>query len=160
MSTPVAPQPDNRFDPTGTGQLGARPDVTDPDRQSAYPQRPDAPRSYAQGPYAQPHADQPYPDEPYADRLYPAQRVAEDPGKVLGIISLVATLSTFIGFNFIGPAIGIVTGYMARRASKEAGFGDNEFGKWGFILGLVFIGIAVVGGFLGVSLSVLAAMMS
>ena len=43
MSTPVAPQPDNRFDPTGTGQLGARPDVTDPDRQSAYPQRPDAP---------------------------------------------------------------------------------------------------------------------
>lgn len=153
MSTPVAPQPDNRFDPTGPGPLGARPDMTDPDRQSAYPQQPDAPQSYAQGPYAQP-------DQPYADRLYPAQRAAEDPGKVLGIISLVATLSTFIGFNFIGPAIGIVTGYMARRASKEAGFGDNEFGKWGFILGLVFIGIAVVGGFLGVSLSVLAAMMS
>ncbi|WP_137825072.1 DUF4190 domain-containing protein [Brevibacterium sp. 2SA] len=158
MSTPVAPQPDNRFDPTGAGRLGVRPDETDPDRQSAYPQQPDAPQSYAQGSYAQ--GSYAHPDQPYADRLYPAQRAAEDPGKVLGIISLVATLSTFIGFNFIGPAIGIVTGYMARRASKEAGFGDNEFGKWGFILGLVFIGIAVVGAVLGVSISMIVAMMS
>ena len=77
----------------------------------------------------------------------------EDPGKVLGIISLVATLSTFLGFNFLGPIVGIITGHMARKNSRSAGFGDNEMGKWGFILGIVFISVAVLGGLLGLSIA-------
>ena len=114
-----------------------------------------------QQPYAPQSHRQPYPPyESDPQQPYPLQRATEDPGKVLGIISLIATLSTFIGFNFVGPAIGIVTGYMARRNSKEAGFADNEMGKWGFILGLVFLGIAVVGGFLGLSISVIGEMVA
>lgn len=80
-------------------------------------------------------------------------RAEEDPGKVLGIISLVATLSTFVGFNFIGPIIGIITGYMARNRSRSAGFADNEIGKWGFILGIVFVSVAALGGLLGLSIA-------
>ncbi|MGO2861222.1 MAG: DUF4190 domain-containing protein [Brevibacterium sp.] len=79
----------------------------------------------------------------------PAPRAEEDPGKVLGIISLVATLSTFLGFNFLGPIVGIVTGYMARNNSRRAGYADNEMGKWGFILGIVFLSLAALGGLLG-----------
>lgn len=79
---------------------------------------------------------------------YPQPRAEEDPGKVLGIISLVATLSTFIGFNFMGPVIGIVTGYLARKKSRSAGLADSELGKWGFILGIVFVSLAVLGGML------------
>lgn len=80
-------------------------------------------------------------------------RAEEDPGKVLGIISMVATLSTFLGFNFVGPIIGIITGHMARKNSRGAGFADNEMGKWGFILGIVFISVAVLGGLLGLSIA-------
>lgn len=79
---------------------------------------------------------------------YPQPRVEEDPGKVLGIISLVATLSTFIGFSFMGPVIGIVTGYLARKKSRSAGRADNELGKWGFYLGIVFVSLAILGGLL------------
>lgn len=90
--------------------------------------------------------------QPQAPQSY-RPRVEEDPGKVLGIISLVATLSTFLGFNFIGPIIGIITGHMARKNSRGAGFADNEMGKWGFILGIVFISVAVLGGLLGLSIA-------
>ncbi|MDN5586545.1 MAG: DUF4190 domain-containing protein [Brevibacterium sp.] len=78
-------------------------------------------------------------------------RAEDDPGKVLGIISLVATLSTFLGFNVIGPIVGIITGHMARKNSRSAGFADNEMGKWGFILGIVFISLAALGGLLGLT---------
>lgn len=81
------------------------------------------------------------------------QRAEEDPGKVLGIISLVATLSTFLGFNFIGPIVGIITGHMARKNSRGAGFADNEMGKWGFILGIVFVSLAALGGLFGLSIA-------
>lgn len=135
MSTPLAPQ-DNQH----TGQHAGRPQFDQP-------------------PFDQ-HRDQYTGPQPlYAPQTQMQARANEDPGKVLGIISLIATLSTFLGFNFLGPAVGIVTGYMARRASKEGGFGDNEMGKWGFILGIVFIGIAVVGAILGISISAIAAMM-
>lgn len=80
-------------------------------------------------------------------------RAEEDPGKVLGIISLVATLSTFLGFNFLGPIVGIITGHMARKNSRAAGYADNEMGRWGFILGIIFISLAALGGLLGLSIA-------
>lgn len=89
-----------------------------------------------------------------------SQRADEDPGKVLGIIALVATLSTFLGFNFIGPVIGIITGHMARKRSQEAGYGDNEMGKWGFILGLFFLGLLVLGWALGISFGIVGGLAS
>ena len=138
MSTPLAPQ-DNPH--TGRPRFG-QPQFDQPQFDQHRDQYTGPQPLYAPQTQTQTHA-----------------RTNEDPGKVLGIISLVATLSTFLGFNFLGPAVGIVTGYMARRASKEGGFGDNEMGKWGFILGIVFIGIAVVGAILGISISAIAAMM-
>lgn len=108
------------------------------------------------GPGLPPHSPLGYPDSPQSHQVPAAesQRAGEDPGKVLGIISLVATLSTFLGFNIIGPIVGIITGHMARRRSREDARGDNEMGKWGFILGLVFLGLAVVGWVLGISVGI------
>ncbi|WP_309132194.1 DUF4190 domain-containing protein [Brevibacterium sp.] len=107
------------------------------------------------------YSDHPHPQQSPHPQSYhqPYQqpgRTQDDPGKVLGIISLVATLSTFLGFNFIGPIIGIITGHMARNNSRQAGFADNEMGKWGFILGIVFISLAALGGLLGLSLGAFA----
>jgi hypothetical protein len=79
---------------------------------------------------------------------------------VLGIVSLVATLSTFLGFNFIGPVVGIITGHMARKRSQEAGCGNNEMAKWGFILGLVFLGLLVIGWALGISFGIVGGLAS
>jgi hypothetical protein len=114
------------------------------------------------GQYDQPQVGPGLPPHPTQDRSggpqsyqNPAanQRVEEDPGKVLGIISLAATLSTFLGFNFIGPVVGIVTGHLARKRSREDGRADNEMGKWGLILGYVFLGLLVIGWALGITVS-------
>lgn len=112
------------------------------------------------GQYAHPSTGQYEAPQSYQSQNRYSQRAEEDPGKVLGIVSLVATLSTFLGFNFIGPVIGIITGHMARKRSQEAGFGDNEMGKWGFILGLVFLGLLVLGWALGISFGIVGGLAS
>lgn len=112
------------------------------------------------GQYAHPSTGLYEAPQSYQSQNRYSQRAEEDPGKVLGIIALVATLSTFLGFNFIGPVIGIITGHMARKRSQEAGFGDNEMGKWGFILGLVFLGLLVLGWALGISFGIVGGLAS
>ncbi|MGR6089758.1 DUF4190 domain-containing protein [Brevibacterium sp. CSND-B09] len=112
------------------------------------------------GQYPHPSAGQYEAPQSYPTQYCNGQRAEEDPGKVLGIVSLVATLSTFLGFNFIGPVVGIITGHMARKRSQEAGFGDNEMGKWGFILGLVFLGLLVLGWALGISFGIVGGLAS
>jgi hypothetical protein len=112
------------------------------------------------GQYAHPSTGQYDAPQSYQSQNRYSQRADDDPGKVLGIIALVATLSTFLGFNFIGPVIGIITGHMARKRSQEAGFGDNEMGKWGFILGLVFLGLLVLGWALGISFGIVGGLAS
>lgn len=139
MNAPTVPNSDET--PTTGGQYPA------PGPQS-YDARSYGPRSYDQ---------QPYDAEDYC---YQPPRVDEDPGKVLGIISLVATLSTFVGFNFVGPIVGIITGRMARSRSRGAGYADNEMGKWGFILGIIFVSLAVLGGLLGITFAGIAGLAS
>lgn len=112
------------------------------------------------GQYSHPSTGQYGAPQSYSNQNHYGQRTEEDPGKVLGIVSLVATLSTFLGFNFIGPVVGIITGHMARKRSQEAGFGDNEMGKWGFILGLVFLGLLVLGWALGISFGIVGGLAS
>ena len=112
------------------------------------------------GQYSHPSTGQYGAPQSYSNQNHYGQRTEEDPGKVLGIVSLVATLSTFLGFNFIGPVVGIITGHMARKRSQEAGYGDNEMAKWGFILGLVFLGLLVIGWALGISFGIVGGLAS
>ena len=112
------------------------------------------------GQYAHPSTGQYEAPQSYQNQNRYGQRAEEDPGKVLGIVSLVATLSTFLGFNFIGPVVGIITGHMARKRSQEAGYGDNEMGKWGFVLGLGFLGLLVLGWALGISFGIVGGLAS
>src|SRR5699024_10953668 len=89
-----------------------------------------------------------------------ARRAEEARGKGLGIVSLVASLSTFIGFNVVGPVIGIITGHMARSRSKADGRADNEMGRWGLILGIVFLALLAFGWMLGISAGIVGGMVS
>lgn len=73
---------------------------------------------------------QPTPQQPYGGAA------AEDPGKTLGIVSIVLAF-------FVAPG-GIITGYLSRKASREAGLADNQLGKIGFILGIVFTILGVI----------------
>ena len=114
----------------------------------------------ASGQYSNPSTGQYGAPQSYSNQKHYSQRTEEDPGKVLGIVSLVATLSTFLGFNFIGPVVGIITGHMARKRSQEAGYGNNEMAKWGFILGLVFLGLLVIGWALGISFGIVGGLAS
>lgn len=81
----------------------------------------------------------------------------QDPGQTLGIVALIASLSTFIGFAIIGPIVGIICGKMARTKSREAGLADNTLGKWGFILGIIFLILGVIGIILAIIITVVAA---
>ncbi|GAB3051421.1 DUF4190 domain-containing protein [Sediminivirga luteola] len=60
----------------------------------------------------------------------------EDPGQTLGILALV--------FAFLAAPVGIILGFLSRKKSREAGLADNQLGKWGFILGIIFTIIGVL----------------
>ncbi len=57
----------------------------------------------------------------------------------------------------IGPIVGIILGKMARTKSREAGLPDNTLGKWGFILGIIFLILGLLGIILAIILGVIAA---
>ena len=102
----------------------------------------------ASGQYSNPSTGQYGAPQSYSNQNHYSQRTEEDPGKVLGIVSLVATV------------VGIITGHMARKRSQEAGYGNNEMAKWGFILGLVFLGLLVIGWALGISFGIVGGLAS
>ena len=60
----------------------------------------------------------------------------EDPGQTLGIVGIILA--------FVAAPIGIIVSYLARKKSRESGRADNQLGKIGFILGIVFTVVGVV----------------
>ena len=56
--------------------------------------------------------------------------------------------------------IGIITGHMARSRSKADGRADNEMGRWGLILGIVFLALLAFGWMLGISAGIVGGMVS
>lgn len=63
----------------------------------------------------------------------------EDPGKVLGIVALVAV--------FFISLLGLILGYVARSQSRKAGF-ENTPAKIAIILGWIFLILGIIGGIL------------
>ncbi len=59
----------------------------------------------------------------------------EDPGRVLGIVSLVLA--------FFFALAGLIVGIIARNKSKAAGY-SNGFAKWGIILSIVFMVLGLI----------------
>lgn len=88
--------------------------MTDPQNTSVPPQYASAPPSYSAAP-------------------------TEDPGKVLGIVALVAV--------FFVSLLGLILGYVARSQSRKAGF-ENTPAKIAIILGWIFLILGILGGIL------------
>jgi hypothetical protein len=59
----------------------------------------------------------------------------------LAVVSLAAGVSAFFVTHFIGAAVAIVTGYMARREIRETGEGGAALAKAGLILGYVYFAL-------------------
>ncbi len=59
----------------------------------------------------------------------------EDPGKVLGILSLV--------FIVLFPLVGAILGFIGRKKSREAGF-DGQLGNIGFIINTVLTVLGLI----------------
>lgn len=85
---------------------------------------------------------QPYNNEPYNPMMPPMP--IEDPGKGMGIASLVLGIISMVVCNVIViPVLGIVFGAIGRKKSKEAGF-ENKMATAGLILSIIGAVVAVV----------------
>ncbi|KQZ82253.1 hypothetical protein ASD56_15395 [Microbacterium sp. Root166] len=102
---------------------------------------PPAPPQYQAAPPAAPS----YAAAPSAG---PVQPGAEDPGKTLGIIALVAV--------FFISILGLILGYVARGQSKKAGF-KNTPAKVAIILGWIFLALTIIAIILAVVFAAMAA---
>ena len=79
--------------------------------------------------------------EDSTDKLHEAEA---NPHNALGIAAFIASMSSLLGFAFIGPIAGIIMGGMARKRSREDGLSDNKFGRWGVTWGIIFLIVNVV----------------
>jgi len=86
--------------------------------------------------------------QPAAAVSEPAVRqTAEDPGKTLGIVSLILGILSLVSGGFpAASVVGIILGNMAKKKSAEAGFanGSANIGVILSIIGLVVFVIVVV----------------
>lgn len=124
-------------DPYQPGQPYQEPSQQQPQpgyAEQAYPQQgdPAAQGQYPQGQYPGQYPQGQYPQAPYP--AYPAY-APEPPGRTMGIVGFVLAF-------VIAPA-GIVVSAMALSESKRAGV-DNQLGKWGLWLSIIFTSIAVL----------------
>lgn len=113
-----------------------------------YPQQP-APGDSTQPPvYQQPSFAQQvpgaYPQGQQFPGGYPAAP-AQDPGKVMGIISIVLP---FVGFGLIG----LILGFVAKSKSKKAGFKNTPA-----LVGIILSALAIVVTIVGLTIGIVAA---
>jgi hypothetical protein len=66
---------------------------------------------------------------------------ASAPTNTLAVVSLIAGISAFFVTHFIGAAVAIVTGHMARREIRHTGEGGAGMARAGLILGYVYFAL-------------------
>lgn len=82
-------------------------------------------------------------EQPRYEQTNP-QPSATDPGKDMGLISLILSIASFlVPSGILLPAAGAILGYIARNKSQKAGF-KNEFAFIGMVIGIVKCGIAIL----------------
>jgi hypothetical protein len=75
---------------------------------------------------------------------------------VLAIVSLIASVASFIFLPVIGAIAGIITGHIALRQIKETGEQGRALALWGTIVGYIHIGLGVLGALLFIFLFAIA----
>lgn len=78
----------------------------------------------------------PAPPQPATQMVTPPSVGAEDPGKTLGIVSLVTAI---LGLSLVG----LITGIIARKKSKAAGF-KNGLATAGLIISIIGMVVSVI----------------
>lgn len=62
----------------------------------------------------------------------------------LAIVSLVASLSSLIGFVVVGPIVGVITGHISLGQIKKTREGGEGMAKAGLIIGYVLLALGVL----------------
>lgn len=76
---------------------------------------------------------------PYSSQ--PPVSYGDYPGKTLGIVAMILSLASLIGFPT--AIFGVITGHIAYNQGKRAGF-KNTFALVGIIAGWTFVGITAL----------------
>jgi hypothetical protein len=66
------------------------------------------------------------------------------PTNTLAVVSLAAGISAFFVTHFIGAAVAIVTGHMARREIRETGEAGGGFARAGLVLGYLYFALLAI----------------
>jgi len=129
-----------------------------PEQGGAYPPVPPAP---APAPGAYPPAQGAYPPPPYgaaaptaAPSYGTAPAYGAAPGygygaqpktNTLAIVSLIASIASFIIVPFVGSVVGVITGHMSLNQLKTSGEQGRGMALAGTIVGWVGLGLAILG---------------
>ncbi len=117
--------------------------------QQDYNQQYAAPQDYAQSP--QQDYNQQYNAVPQGN-VAPAPAKAEEPGKVLGIISLVSGILSIVCCGGITSIVAIILGVISKNKQKE----NNGLATAGIILGVIGIVLCVISIIVGIIIGVAA----
>lgn len=149
-STPQNPAPEpGSYPPVPPAPGAAQPA---PPAQPAQPAPGAYPPPPAQGAYPPPAYGTPATGAPPAYGSAPAYGAAPAYGygapaktNTLAIVSLIASISSFVILPFIGSVVGVITGHMSLNQLKTSGEQGRGMALAGTIVGWVGIGLGILG---------------
>ena len=86
------------------------------------------------------------------------QKPAEDPGKTMGLVSLIVGIASIVLGNFAASVVGIILSSLAQKKSAAAGY-QNKSAKIGLILSIVGIVVGIAAFIFGFALGLFGGLM-
>lgn len=80
---------------------------------------------------------------------------AQDPGKTLGIASLICGILSLVGFGWLPGVIGVILGFISKKKSAAVGLEAAKPTKIGIILSIVGIVLGILAAILAIIIIVI-----